>query len=41
MADTQKVTQNATSRYLKKSSLQALLQRLFPEQKQFNIRVGP
>jgi hypothetical protein len=37
MAD--EVTQNTTSRYLKKASLQVLLERLFPGQKEFNIRV--
>ncbi|KAK1764226.1 hypothetical protein QBC33DRAFT_547552 [Phialemonium atrogriseum] len=34
-----RVTQNVTCRYMKKSSLQALLERLFPGQKEFNIRM--
>ncbi|KAI0889172.1 uncharacterized protein GGS22DRAFT_153350 [Annulohypoxylon maeteangense] len=33
------VTQNIHSRYLKEKSLQALLQRLFPGQADFNIRL--
>ncbi|KAI2470991.1 hypothetical protein F4781DRAFT_388373 [Annulohypoxylon bovei var. microspora] len=33
------VTQNVNSRYLKLKSLQILLQRLFPGQTDFNIRL--
>ncbi|KAI1102620.1 hypothetical protein F4804DRAFT_334114 [Jackrogersella minutella] len=33
------VTQNIHSRYLKEKRLQALLQRLFPGQTDFNIRM--
>ena len=33
------VTQNATTRYLTKDSLQKLLERLFPGQTDFKIRV--
>ncbi|KAK8089255.1 hypothetical protein PG997_004216 [Apiospora hydei] len=33
------VTQNATTRYLKKESLQKLLERLFPGQTDFKIRL--
>ena len=35
----QEVKQNITARYLKKSSLQALLEKLFEGQTEFNIRV--
>ncbi|KAK7951621.1 uncharacterized protein PG986_007349 [Apiospora aurea] len=35
----QPVTQNATTRYLKKESLQKLLERLFPGQTDFKIRL--
>ncbi|KAJ6105479.1 hypothetical protein N7512_008996 [Penicillium capsulatum] len=34
------VVQNTAERYLSKDSLQALLERLFPTQKDFNIRVS-
>ncbi|KAH9227983.1 hypothetical protein K456DRAFT_57721 [Colletotrichum gloeosporioides 23] len=33
------VEQNVANRYLKKASLQRLLERLFPEQTEFNIEV--
>jgi len=36
----QDVKQNITARYLKKTSLQALLEKLFEGQTEFNIRVG-
>jgi hypothetical protein len=40
MEENKNVTQNVTARYLKKTSLQALLERLFPGQTEFNIRVS-
>jgi hypothetical protein len=40
MAEDDKATQNVTARYLKKTRLQALLERLFPGQTDFNIRVS-
>lgn len=40
MAENDKVTQNVTARYLTKAKLQALLERLFPGQTDFNIRVS-
>jgi hypothetical protein len=39
MAEGDQTTQNTTSRYLLKKRLQALLERLFPGQTEFNIRV--
>lgn len=34
-----RVAQNVTGRYLKKSALEKLLKRLFPDHDDFNIRV--
>jgi hypothetical protein len=39
MADQGQTPQNTTKKYLKKECLQALLERLFPGQTEFNIRV--
>jgi len=39
MAEAQQVTQNVSQRYLKKDSLQTVLERLFPGQTEFRIRV--
>ncbi|KAL3961013.1 hypothetical protein ACCO45_006130 [Purpureocillium lilacinum] len=39
MAEAQQVTQNVCQRYLKKDSLQTVLERLFPGQTDFRIRL--